>query len=31
MQGRWSITKVTHVGDPVTGYRSSVTAGGLSA
>ena len=30
MQGRWSITKVVNVGDPVTGYRSSITAGGLS-
>ncbi|MCK6186552.1 contractile injection system protein, VgrG/Pvc8 family [Pseudomonas sp. EYE_354] len=30
MQGRWSITQVTHVGDPATGYRSSITAGGLS-
>jgi phage protein D len=30
MQGRWSITKVTHVGDPATGYRSSIVAGGLS-
>lgn len=31
MQGRWSITTVTHVGDPATGYRSSITAGGLSS
>lgn len=30
MQGQWSITKVINVGDPVTGYRSSITAGGLS-
>lgn len=30
MQGRWSITQVINVGDPVTGYRSSITAGGLS-
>ena len=30
MQGRWSIKQVVHVGDPVTGYRSSITAGGLS-
>ena len=30
MQGRWSITQVTHVGDPTTGYRSSIVAGGLS-
>lgn len=30
MQGRWSIIQVTHVGDPVTGYRSSIVAGGLS-
>ncbi len=30
MQGRWSINKVTHVGDPATGYRSSIIAGGLS-
>ncbi|WP_426134920.1 phage late control D family protein [Pseudomonas sp. PWP3-1b2] len=30
MQGQWSMTKVVHVGDPVTGYRSSITAGGLS-
>ncbi|NVZ18195.1 contractile injection system protein, VgrG/Pvc8 family [Pseudomonas costantinii] len=30
MQGQWSITKVVHVGDPATGYRSSITAGGLS-
>ncbi|MBV4456261.1 MULTISPECIES: contractile injection system protein, VgrG/Pvc8 family [Pseudomonas] len=31
MQGRWSIAKVTHVGDATTGYRSSIIAGGLSA
>lgn len=31
MQGRWSITNVTHVGDPATGYRSSIAAGGLSS
>lgn len=31
MQGRWSITTVTHVGDPATGYRSSITVGGLSS
>lgn len=30
MQGRWSINTVTHVGDSATGYRSSITAGGLS-
>jgi phage protein D len=30
MQGRWSITKVTHSGDPTAGYRSSIMAGGLS-
>lgn len=30
MQGRWSIKQVVHVGDPATGYRSSITAGGLS-
>lgn len=31
MQGRWSITTVTHVGDMATGYRSSITASGLSS
>lgn len=31
MQGRWSITTVTHVGDTATGYRSSITASGLSS
>lgn len=31
MQGRWSITTVTHVGDSATGYRSSIVATGLSA
>lgn len=31
MQGQWSMTQVVHVGDPVTGYRSTITAGGLSA
>lgn len=31
MQGQWSMTQVVHVGDPVTGYRSMITAGGLSA
>ena len=30
MQGRWSMTQVVHVGDPVMGYRSTITAGGLS-
>lgn len=30
MQGRWSMTQVVHVGDPVTGYRSTITAQGLS-
>lgn len=30
MRGRWSMKQVVHVGDPVTGYRSSITAGGLS-
>jgi hypothetical protein len=30
MQGRWSIKQVVHVGDPATGYRSSITASGLS-
>jgi len=30
MRGRWSIKQVVHVGDPVTGYRSSITACGLS-
>lgn len=29
-QGRWSITQVINMGDPLTGYRSSITAGGLS-
>lgn len=31
MQGRWSITTVTHVGDMATGYCSSITASGLSS
>ncbi|KRP52219.1 contractile injection system protein, VgrG/Pvc8 family [Pseudomonas poae] len=31
MQGRWSMTKVTHVGDPATGYRSSIVASGLAS
>ncbi|CAM2907541.1 MULTISPECIES: contractile injection system protein, VgrG/Pvc8 family [Pseudomonas] len=31
MQGQWSMKQVVHVGDPVTGYRSSITANGLSA
>ncbi|MCK3832316.1 contractile injection system protein, VgrG/Pvc8 family [Pseudomonas fluorescens] len=31
MQGRWSITQVTHVGDPATGYRSSIMASGLAS
>ncbi|MFQ6591809.1 MULTISPECIES: phage late control D family protein [Pseudomonas] len=31
MQGRWSIAKVVHVGDPVAGYRSSISAVGLSS
>jgi len=30
MQGQWSIKQVVHVGDPATGYRSSITACGLS-
>lgn len=30
MQGRWSIKQVVHTGDPATGYRSSITACGLS-
>ena len=30
MQGQWSMKQVVHVGDPVTGYRSSITANGLS-
>ncbi|MBC2381733.1 MAG: phage tail protein [Pseudomonas sp. PGPPP1] len=30
MQGRWSITKVVNEGDPEKGYRSAITAGGLS-
>lgn len=30
MQGRWSIKSVTHSGAPATGYRSSITAEGLS-
>ncbi|OPA92400.1 phage tail protein [Pseudomonas fluorescens] len=30
MQGQWSISKVVHTGDPATGYRSAITAGGLS-
>lgn len=30
MQGLWSITKVVNEGDPATGYRSAITAGGLS-
>lgn len=30
MQGRWSITQVVNANDPVAGYRSSITAGGLS-
>jgi len=30
-QGAGRSPRSTHVGDPVTGYRSSVTAGGLSA
>jgi phage protein D len=31
MQGRWSITTVTHVGDMATGYCSQITASGLSS
>lgn len=31
MQGRWSIDKVTHVGDTTTGYRSSIMASGLAS
>ena len=31
MQGRWSIDKVTHVGDTTTGYRSSIMARGLAS
>ena len=31
MQGQWSMKQVVHVGDPATGYRSSITANGLSA
>ena len=30
MQGRWSITNVVNEGDPEKGYRSAITAGGLS-
>lgn len=30
MQGRWSMKQVVHVGDPATGYRSTITACGLS-